>query len=70
MKTNPYAAVHYWKALSLSIVHCPLKVIFIKEPVAYKVLSFYRTFGFESAGFFQSIEFGVERTLKVLHFCK
>jgi len=34
MKTNPYVAIHCWKALSLSIVRCPLKTIFIKGPVS------------------------------------
>ena len=33
-KTNPYVAVHCWKALSLRIVRCPLKVTFIKGPVS------------------------------------
>ena len=33
MKTNPYVAVRCWKALSLRIVRCPLKIIFIKGPV-------------------------------------
>ena len=33
MKANPYVAVHCWKALSLRIVRCPLKMIIIKAPV-------------------------------------
>ena len=33
MKTNPYVAIHCWKALSLRIVLRPLKIIFIKGPV-------------------------------------
>ena len=33
MKTNPYVAVHCWKALSLRIVRVTLKIIYIKEPV-------------------------------------
>ena len=32
MKTNPYAAVHCSKALTLSIVRRSLKIIFIKGP--------------------------------------
>ena len=73
MKTNPYVDIHCWKALSLRIVLRPLKIIFIRGPVRklqIKNLSVFRTFPFESAGFFQSIEIGVQHTLKVLHFCK
>jgi len=33
MKTIPYVAIHCWKALALSIVHWPSKIIFIKGPV-------------------------------------
>ena len=36
MKTNPYVAVHCWKALSLRIVRCALTIIFIKGPI-YKL---------------------------------
>ena len=72
MKTNPFVAVHCWKALSLRIVSCPLKSYIWKghSRIVYKVLSVYRTFAFESAGFLYSIEFGMQHTFKVLHFCK
>jgi len=40
MKTNPYVAVHCCKALSLRIVCCPLKIIFIKGPVSKLHLNF------------------------------
>ena len=40
MKTNPYVAVHCWKALSLRIVRCPLKIIFIKGPVYKSYIKF------------------------------
>ena len=67
-KTNPYVAIHRWKALSLSIDQGPLKIIFIKGPVSklgtYKDLSVYHTFVFESAGFLQSIVFSIQCTLK------
>ena len=36
MKTNPYVALHSWKALSLSIVHPPFQIIFLKGLV-YKL---------------------------------
>jgi hypothetical protein len=39
------------------------------EKIAYKNLGVYCTFPFESAGFFQSIEFSLQRPLKELHFC-
>ena len=40
MKTNPYVAVHCWKALSLSSVHSPLKIILVKGPVRKLHLKF------------------------------
>ena len=40
MKTNPYGAVHGWKALSLRIVHWPIKIIFIKGPVYKSYIKF------------------------------
>ena len=55
-------------SFSSSIIRRPIKFIFIKRPVrtlpTYKDLSVYCTFAFESAGFLQSIEFGVQRTWK------
>ena len=38
MKSNPNVAVpvHCWKALSLRIVRCPLKIIFINKGPVYK----------------------------------
>ena len=68
MKTKPYVAIHCWKALSLRIVRRPSKFVFIQrasEKIANNNLGVYRTFPFESAGFFQSIEFGLQRPLKV-----
>ncbi len=40
---KPYVAVHCWKAISLRIVRCPSKTIFIKGPV-YKLHIKYSAF--------------------------
>ena len=72
MKTKGYLAKHESIGLDLSIVLRPFKFIFLKasEQITYENLSVLRTFAFKSAGFLQSIEFGVQHTLKVLCFCR
>ena len=40
MKTNPYVAIHCWKALSLRIVRRPEKIICIKGPVFKSYIKF------------------------------
>ena len=43
MKTKPFVAVHCQKALSLRIVCCSLKIIFVKGPV-YKLYIKFKAF--------------------------
>ena len=62
MKTNPYVAVHCWKALSLRIVCCPSKTIFIKGPVYKSHIKF--------SAFTAHLPLKVLDFFKVLNFCK
>ena len=73
MKSKAYVAIHHSKALPLSIVRGPFSLSFIKgirRNLRLKNPSVIRTLAFESAGFFQRIEFIVQRTWKDKYFQK
>jgi len=62
MKTKAYVAINHSIGLTLSIGRRPSKIFLSKGH--FEILSIIRTLAFESAGFLQRIEFGVQRTWK------
>ena len=67
-KTKAYVAIHHSKALSLSIFRQPSTNIFINGTVSkklhLKISALYEKLPYESAGFIQRMEFGMQRTWK------